>query len=245
MTDKKGQMQIGAVISIVILLVSIAIGGIMYSRISQVAKDQAGGDDAGVLTTNNANFSDSTAWTLENTKPLAISHNSTDEWVDITSTATSASSGTATVLQSLDIDYQGGVEDASMEAAYHTENADNLSGENMHLRLIDPDGNVEIETTLISGSSTTVAWASASTDVTDAIDEEGTWEVRVFTEATVDGTGFESNVDNVQLDVDTKTIGESTKEEADSGASTVFPLMVLIVIVGVFVMIIGVLRQLG
>lgn len=40
------------------------------------------------------------------------------------------------------------------------------------------------------------------------------------------------------------SIGDNVKEETDDGASTVFPLLVLVVIVGVFVALIGVLKAL-
>lgn len=40
------------------------------------------------------------------------------------------------------------------------------------------------------------------------------------------------------------SIGDEVKEETDDGASTVFPLLVLVVIVGVFVALIGVLKAL-
>lgn len=40
------------------------------------------------------------------------------------------------------------------------------------------------------------------------------------------------------------SIGDNVKEETDDGATTVFPLLVLVVIVGVFVALIGVLRAL-
>lgn len=42
--------------------------------------------------------------------------------------------------------------------------------------------------------------------------------------------------------VDENSIGENVKEETDDGANTVFPLLVLVVIVGVFVALIGVLK---
>jgi len=44
--------------------------------------------------------------------------------------------------------------------------------------------------------------------------------------------------------VEDNTIGDNVKTEVDDGASTVFPLLVLVVIVGVFVALIGVLRAL-
>lgn len=40
------------------------------------------------------------------------------------------------------------------------------------------------------------------------------------------------------------SIGDNVKTETDDGASTVFPLLVLVVIVGVFVALIGVLKAL-
>lgn len=42
--------------------------------------------------------------------------------------------------------------------------------------------------------------------------------------------------------VEDNSIGENVKEETDDGANTVFPLLVLVVIVGVFVSLIGVLK---
>jgi amino acid permease len=43
--------------------------------------------------------------------------------------------------------------------------------------------------------------------------------------------------------VEDNSIGDNVKQETDDGANTVFPLLVLVVIVGVFVALIGVLKQ--
>ena len=45
--------------------------------------------------------------------------------------------------------------------------------------------------------------------------------------------------------VEENSIGENVKNNVDSGANTIFPLLVLIVIIGVFVALIAVLRVLG
>jgi len=52
---------------------------------------------------------------------------------------------------------------------------------------------------------------------------------------------------SVEIDdqVDENSIGENVKDEVDSGANTIFPLLVLVVVIGVFVALIGVLRTLG
>lgn len=168
-------------------------------------------------------------WTLENSSPLAIAHNSSDEWIDIT--ATGSGTGNATVSQVLDIGAFREIKSATVEAAYHIDNADNLTEENMYLRVIDPQGNTDHETTLLSAKSSTVAWASESKDVSDVIDQSGEWTVKVYTEAKVTGTAFESNVDNVKLTV----TGDIDQLTVISKLGQYGPYIVMVLIMTLFV----------
>ena len=45
--------------------------------------------------------------------------------------------------------------------------------------------------------------------------------------------------------VEENSIGENVKNDVDSGARSIFPLLVLVIIIGVFVALIAVLRVLG
>jgi len=122
--------------------------------------------------------------------------------------------------------------------AYQTDDATDLTDENIEVRL-----NGETLNTKNSGSSFT--WETYSQDVADKINLGETNTMEVYVEASVEGTRYEANVDNAELSVNVESIGESVADETGSGADTIFPLLVLIVIVTVFVMLIGVLRTLG
>jgi hypothetical protein len=236
MFGDNGQINTGLVWAIVTMLVAVAVGGIIFSTIHEETKTEA---DSLAQSTGDYDFASVSAWTLENVKPLTISHNSSDEWVDISASGSGA--GTATVSQTLDVETgTGTIESATIEAAYHVENADNLNDENIYVRLYRGGSQVYEHSKNTSG---TLAWTTHSSDVSNHITEDATYKVEVFVEADVAGTGFETNVDNVQLDIDAESTGEMTSDETGDGATTVFPLLVLVVIVATFVALIGVLKN--
>jgi len=235
----RGQVETSMVWGVVMMLVAVAVGGLIFSTIHEETEDTVA---KLIQTTNNREFTTADFWTLENTAPGRIAHNSSDEWIDINTSG--SGTGDATVKQSIDIDTgTDTIEDAIVEAAYQVDNADNINSLTMYLRVIDPAGNVDHETKLLDAVSTTSTWSTDEKDIDSVIDEDGEWTVKVYTNIDASGTTVEANVDNVQLDVDAESTGEMTSDETGEGASTVFPLLVLMVIVSVFVALIGVLRQ--
>jgi len=239
--NRNGQMNVSAVIGIVLILVSISIGGLIYSEVSEEISDQVETEDTHYVTDQRP-LSSSSAWTLENTSILGIEH--TGE--NILENAEASGSGTATLSQSIDVDYSDSVKSATLDAALIITDGDNLVDENIEVRLVDPSGNTDVIEENRGMSSAHTNWTVyEDSDVASYIDEDGTFTIEVYTEASTNYPNAVTYVDNVELDVNVKGIGEQVQEETNSGANTIFPLLVLIVIIGVFVMLIGVLRMLG
>lgn len=223
MFGKRGQLSVNLVWVVVGMLIAVAIGGLVYSAVDEATSE--------AVATNEYELSDLSGWTYENTAPLAASYNSTDNWADVTATA--SGSGTATISSSADVDAGLSVESATYEVAYQIDNADDLTDENIEIRLVSPDGTTTVLAT--KNHSTTQAWTNLSYDISNYITEDGTYTAEVYTEATVTGTGFETNYDNATVSIDTESAGEMAQGEAGSGASTIFPLLVVIVIVSVII----------
>ncbi len=236
--NQKGQFtdNVGSVIALILL---IAIGAfVSYSIIGGFDKDI----QKKTFTTKQREFDSVTAWTLENTGALKVEH--TGENIRLYSTDDENGAGTVTVSQAFDVQVEGGINDGLMETSWYIENVDNFEAENTYLRLRDPSGNIEAEIVGTNDSpGVSTSWAENAEDITDVIDEDGTWTLEMFFESQDNGDGVNAYIDNSQADVEITTYAGSTIHDVESKGSTAFNLMTILVIVIVAAVIIGVVLR--
>lgn len=136
-------------------------------------------------------------WTLENTAPFTISHNETDEWIDVG--ADDTGSGSAQISQTVDVGAYQEIEDARAVFDWQIDDATSLTEVTVTGQIIDPDGNVD--NIVQNTESDTATWTTENEDISDHVDESGEYEFVLLVEGEVDGSDLETNLDNTQASI--------------------------------------------
>lgn len=256
MLTNRGQAIDTAIVwSVVTLLVAVGIGGLIFSKIHAEAEESAEKNSISHSfslsdTTFSENIENSaiSSWTAESTSDHPVEWDGTNEWAYISSTKDNASAeSTDNITQSINVNLYDELESATASWAWKIAENDNLTDLDLYAELQDPDGNWSTVWKQEDHTVKDPAFRDEENDVSSMIDESGSWTLRLQTHITTDDNdSAQVNFDNTNLSVSTDedSIGEDVNEEAGEGASTVFPLLVLAVIITVFVALIGVLRAL-
>ena len=187
---QRGQaINTGLVWGIVLMLVAVAIGGLVFSKIHAETEKQTKGTG--------------TTYTWDNTL-----------------------SGTGT-LWLYDVKYHDELKSATTKADYDFSDTVVLT--------IKVNSNTIVDQSYAAGTGT------VESDVIDYVTEgNDNCEVSVDNSARVTSLSTDFNVQSYE-----KSVGEGVATDVGSGAKSIFPLLVLIIIIGVFVALIAVLRVLG
>lgn len=258
MSRSTGQIDTSIVWAIVTMLISVAVGGIIFSTLHETTSEQV---PKGVTTSSfvlddghfvdNLDNSIESPWATTEDDNTYISWDSAQEWANIVENAEDNSGLTnegVDIRQQVTIPTYTSVKGANVSISWTVHDSDNLDNVDLTVTF---DGTTVIENENIE-ELTDTTWYTESSDPTSALTSGKTENLIIgLAYDSVDNDvvgGHIISIDNARFngstETDDETIGEEVNSEAADGASAVFPLLILMVVIGVFVALIGVLREL-
>lgn len=200
--DQKGQQTATKIMVLVIAGISLMIGVYVFGEIEGAMGDTASQFHSFALSNptfdNNASENWLESWTVSDSGVASTAIDNANNWVNVT--ASGSGSGTSLVKQGVSVSIHDEVRSASVSAKWQIPTADNLENENVRVKIKDPGGNVDTiaENLNVNG---TLSWQAVDNDVSSYIDEDGSYELQLEVETQDNGTTYEHNWDNANLNV--------------------------------------------
>jgi len=254
----KGQINAGIVWTIVIMLAAVAFGGLIFGKIHTVAVEQSEGSGTTYTdVTLNSDFSDNTNGIPDNWENVVTENRIAvlDNYGITNRFLQDNDNGICYWYQTLAIsNLYDSVSSATVNFAYQISDNSGLDGGSHKLKVLlgRPGGdNVTIWENLSEIAADNGTWHTQENTVTSYINATGTYTFYLFDNAVTAGDADTDNVvvrwDNASLSVSTygKGVAEIIVEDVGETGADVFPLIVLMVLIGVFVGIIAILKVLG
>lgn len=229
----------GAVLTVIGVLVAIIVGGLVFAKIHEATEEQLEGTGTTYpYTTINSTFTDNTDnW------DNAVTDNSTGLWENISGNGVisdNTDNGTCEWYQSLIVsNIYDEVDSATITAKYQL--SDNTALENLQIKVILDDGTdnnviLLVDNTLHAADNST--WYTVDNDVSSYITAAGTYYIRLWdnTERNAPGDNYVSvRWDNVTLTVNAydKSIGEDTSTDIGDVGETIFTILPILALVGI------------
>lgn len=266
MMRNSGQISAGIVWTVVILLVAVAFGGLIFGKIQDVAEKQtAGTGDTTTTATLNSALSDNTGNVPNNWENYTERDFVTNAWNTggyLTVTCTDNAEGAEDNWEN-GIWYQSftlagvgdGITSATLSWRHRVIDNENAASIVIEVLLGDGTDNTRIFYDNVTADES-ASWTSGENNVMDNISATGTYTVWLRTEINPvhadEGNGADTSSiivgwDEVSISVDTygKGVAENIIADVGETGSDVFPLILLLVLIGVFVAIISILKVLG